>query len=90
MDLEFFNRILSVDSTSGKEGGLADMLSVEFSAPGRKGELFEVGDGTKNLLSYLVTNSTTWAKKGNTAYTYYIKKTSKITSEKKTVVFLSG
>ncbi len=28
--------------------------------------------------------------KGNTAYTYYIKKTSKITSEKKTVVFLSA
>ena len=29
MDLEFFNRILSVDSTSGKEGALADMLSAE-------------------------------------------------------------
>ena len=26
------------------------MLSVEFAAPGRKVELFEVGDGTKNLL----------------------------------------
>ena len=50
MDLEFFNRILSVDSTSGKEDRLADMLSVEFAAPGRKVELFEVGDGTKNLL----------------------------------------
>ena len=50
MDLEFFNRILSVDSTSGKEGGLADMLSAEFAASGRKVELFEVGDGTKNLL----------------------------------------
>ena len=50
MDLEFFNRILSVDSTSGKEGGLADMLSSEFAASGRNVELFEVGDGTKNLL----------------------------------------
>ncbi|MBR5562896.1 MAG: M20/M25/M40 family metallo-hydrolase [Bacteroidales bacterium] len=50
MDIDFFNRILSVDSTSGKEGELADMLSVEFAAPGRKVELFEVGDGTKNLL----------------------------------------
>ena len=50
MNIDFFNRILSVDSTSGKEGGLADMLSVEFAAPGRKVELFDVGDGTKNLL----------------------------------------
>ena len=50
MDLDFFYRILSVDSTSGKEAELADMLSVEFAAPGRKVELFEVGDGTKNIL----------------------------------------
>ena len=50
MNIDFFNRILSVDSTSGKEGELADMLSVEFAAPGRKVELFDVGDGTKNLL----------------------------------------
>ena len=50
MDLNFFHRILSVDSTSGKEAGLARMLSVEFSAPGRKVELFDVGDGTENLL----------------------------------------
>ena len=50
MDLNFFHRILSVDSTSGKEAGLAQMLSVEFSAPGRKVELFDVGDGTENLL----------------------------------------
>ena len=39
-----------MDSTSGKEAELADMLSVEFAAPGRKVELFEVGDGTKNIL----------------------------------------
>ena len=50
MDLNFFHRILSVDSTSGKEGELADMLAVELAADGRRVELFEVGDGTKNLL----------------------------------------
>ena len=50
MNVDFFNRILSVDSTSGKEEELADMLSVEFAASGRKVELFDVGDGTKNLL----------------------------------------
>lgn len=50
MDIEFFYKILNVDSTSGREGELADMLSVEFAAPGRKVELFEVGDATRNLL----------------------------------------
>ena len=50
MDLEFFNKILSVDSTSGKEAELADILSVELAAPGRKIDVFEVGDGTRNVL----------------------------------------
>ena len=50
MDIQFFNKILTVDSTSGKETELADLLAVEFSCSGRKVELFEVGDGTKNLL----------------------------------------
>ena len=50
MDLNFFLRILSVDSTSGKEAELADILAVELGAPGRKVEVFEVGDGTKNIL----------------------------------------
>ena len=50
MDLEFFHKILSIDSTSGKETELADMLSVEFAAPGRKVDVFEVGDGTRNIL----------------------------------------
>lgn len=50
MDIEFFYKILNVDSTSGKEAELADILSVEFSGPSRRVELFEVGDGTKNLL----------------------------------------
>ena len=50
MDLEFFHKILSVDSTSGKEAELADILSVELAAPGRKIDVFEVGDGTRNVL----------------------------------------
>ena len=50
MDMNFFHRILSVDSTSGKEAELADMLSVELAAPGRKVEIFEVGDGTRNVM----------------------------------------
>ena len=50
MDLQLFNKILNIDSTSGKEVELADVLSVEFAALGRKVEVFEVGDGSKNLL----------------------------------------
>ena len=50
MDLEFFHRILNIDSTSGKEGQLADLLAVELSGPGRKVDVFEVGDGTRNVL----------------------------------------
>lgn len=50
MDLELFHRVLNVDSTSGKEGLLADLLAAELSGPGRKVEVFEVGDGTRNVL----------------------------------------
>ena len=50
MDIDFFNRILSIDSTSGKEGNLADMLAAEMTAPGRVVRTFEVGDGTRNLM----------------------------------------
>ena len=50
MDLNFFHKILSVDSTSGKETELADILAVELAAPGRKVDVFEVGDGTRNVL----------------------------------------
>lgn len=50
MDMDFFHRILSVDSTSGKEGPMADVLAAELAEPDRKVETFEVGDGTKNLL----------------------------------------
>ena len=50
MDLEFFHKILNIDSTSGKEAELADILSVEFAASGRRVKTFDVGDGTMNLL----------------------------------------
>lgn len=50
MDLEFFHKILNVDSTSGKETELADLLAVELAAAGRRIETFDVGDGTKNLM----------------------------------------
>ena len=50
MNLDFFHRILNIDSTSGLEAKLADMLAVELSAPGRKVDTFEVGDGTMNIL----------------------------------------
>ena len=50
MDLNFFHKILNVDSTSGKEAELADMLVVELQAPGRKVDVYEVGDGTKNIM----------------------------------------
>ena len=50
MNLDFFHTLLNVDSTSGREAELADILLVEFAAPGRKVESFDVGDGTKNIL----------------------------------------
>ncbi len=50
MNIEFFHKILSVDSTSGKEVELADMLAVELAGEGRTVEVFEVGDGTRNIL----------------------------------------
>ena len=50
MDLNFFHNILNVDSTSGKEGKLADMLAVELQAPGRRVDVYEVGDGTRNVM----------------------------------------
>ena len=50
MDLNFFHRILNVDSTSGRESQLADMLAIEMQAPGRSVDVYEVGDGTRNLM----------------------------------------
>ena len=50
MDTGFFYRLLNIDSTSGKEASLADMLVAEMSAPGRDVRTFDVGDGTVNIL----------------------------------------
>lgn len=50
MDIDFFHKILAVDSTTGKESELADMLAVMLAAPGRNVEISEVGDGTRNIL----------------------------------------
>ena len=51
MDLEFFHKILSVDSTSGKEAELADILSVELAAPGSVLEIHEFGLNKKPLFT---------------------------------------
>ena len=48
MNWELFHQLLSFDSTSGNEREVADWLLQTLQAP--KKELFEVGDGTANLL----------------------------------------
>lgn len=48
MDLELFREILSVDSTSGHERALSELLAGRLEAPSL--ERFEIGDGTENLL----------------------------------------
>lgn len=50
MDLELFLEMLGVDSTSGKEAGLAGFLAERFLESGCTVEKYEVGDGTVNLL----------------------------------------
>ena len=52
MDFAFFQDILSVDSTSGQERALSDLLCARLPGlcPGARLERFEVGDGTENLL----------------------------------------
>lgn len=50
MDIEFYNRILSIDSTSGRETELSDVLAAEFAGPGRRVTRYEVSDGSTNLL----------------------------------------
>lgn len=50
MNLKLFKEILEIDSTSGKEGELADFLAVRLLTDKCKVEKFDVGDGTKNLL----------------------------------------
>ena len=44
MDIDFFLRILNIDSTSGREVELADMLAAELAGEGRTVETFDVGD----------------------------------------------
>lgn len=48
MDWDLFRGFLAIDSTSGREREVADWLLEKLKAP--KKELFEVGDGTANLL----------------------------------------
>ena len=48
MDLTLLKEILSVDSTSGREGALSELLAKRLEAPSL--QRFEVGDGTENLL----------------------------------------
>ena len=50
MDKELFLEILGIDSTSGKEAGLADFLAERLLTPYCRAEVFEVGDGTRNIL----------------------------------------
>ncbi len=50
MDKELFIEMLRMDSTSGREGGFADFLAERLKTPKCGVEVFEVGDGTKNLL----------------------------------------
>ena len=46
----WFVEILNVDSTSGKEAALADLLQERLATERCTVERFEVGDGTDNLL----------------------------------------
>ena len=50
MDLGFFIEMLNIDSTSAMEVAFADFMAERLAGHGRKVEVYEVGDGTKNLL----------------------------------------
>ncbi len=50
MDLGLFEKMLAVDSTSGKEREFAQRLMEWLKTPGNGVESHEVGDGTLNLL----------------------------------------
>lgn len=52
MDYGFFKEILCVDSTSGRERALSELLAERLPAlfPGTELKRVEVGDGTENLL----------------------------------------
>ena len=46
MNTDFFLEMLRIDSTSGRERGLADFLAERMAGPGRHIELTEVPSGT--------------------------------------------
>ena len=48
MDISLLKEILLVDSTSGRERALSELLATRLEAPSLR--RFEVGDGTENLL----------------------------------------
>ena len=48
MDLSLLREILQIDSTSGHERALSELLATRLEAPSL--QRFEVGDGTENLL----------------------------------------
>ena len=48
MDLTLLKEILQVDSTSGRERAISELLATRLEAPSL--QRFEVGDGTENLL----------------------------------------
>ena len=50
MDIELFLEMLNIESTSGKEADFADFLADKLKGSGRHIRIFEVGDGTKNIL----------------------------------------
>lgn len=50
MDLGFFIEMLNIDSTSAMEAAFADFMAERLAGHGRKVEVYEVGDGPKNLL----------------------------------------
>jgi len=49
MDIGLFLDMLKIDSTSGKEAELADFLVERLQTPKCRVEVYDVGDGTKNL-----------------------------------------
>jgi len=50
VDIRFFRDILNIDSTSGREEAMADMLADRLCTERNRVERYEVGDGTSNLL----------------------------------------
>ncbi len=50
MEIQLFKDILSIDSTSSKEGELANILANRLKTPCNEVEIIPIGDGTYNLL----------------------------------------